>query len=57
MRSEHVIADGGVKMTVDFDAPKKAKHVYSLQDVEEQIEWHKDRLWVLEQRIANGECG
>ena len=54
--TDHMIADGAVRLTIEFDAPKKPKRIYSLEEVKEQIAWHRSRVEILQDRIANGEC-
>lgn len=54
--TEHLIADGTVRLTVEFDVHKAPKRIYSKQEVLEQIQWHKERLGVLQARVLNGEC-
>ena len=53
----HILSDSLTELTVVFDTPVKApKRVYSIEEVKEQIQWHNDRVKVLEARIANQEC-
>lgn len=54
--TKHLIANGDVCMTVEWDAPKAPKRIYSLEEVKEQIQWHEERAAILKKRIQNGEC-